>query len=173
MESRIHQLNIKPLTPHQRGLPKSPVESAYIRRDGFEGDYNHYRTKRLAGDMEQAVLLYTLEMISKLNKEGWLVEPGDLGENVTTEGLEYSDLTAGGIYEVGEAILEITKPCDPCSNLAVLPYVGEVRKKEFIRTLLNRRGWYARVLREGRVRPGDRVERVNVSRDDSWNHHHE
>ena len=108
-------------------------------------------------------MLYPLEMILRLNEEGWPVEPGDLGENITTEGLDYSAFTAGGLYEVGEALLEVTKPCVPCSNLAALPYVGEARKREFIRALVNRRGWYARVLREGRVRPGDRVERVNLA----------
>lgn len=163
MEGRIYQVNTKGRIPGERGLPKSPVESAYISSGGLEGDYNHYRTNKLRGDAEQAVLLYPLEMIRKLNEEGWPVEPGDLGENVTTEGLDYSAFTAGGVYEVGEALLEVTKPSHPCSNLAALSYVGEARKKEFIKTLLNRRGWYARVLKEGRVRPGDHVERVNAS----------
>jgi MOSC domain-containing protein YiiM len=162
MEGRIHQVNTKSLIAGQRGLPKAAVESAHIRREGLEGDYNHYRTRRLAGDAEQAVMLYTVEMIGKLNEEGWPVGPGDLGENITTQGLEYNAFKLGGIYEVGEALLEITKPCDPCSNLAALPYVGEARKKEFIRTLVNRRGWYASVLREGRVRPGDRVKSVDA-----------
>lgn len=163
MEGRIYQVNTKGRTPGERGLPKSPVESVHISSGGLEGDYNNYRTKKLAGDMEQAVLLYPLEMIRTLNEEGWPVEPGDLGENVTTEGLAYNDFVAGGVYQVGEALLEVTKPCDPCSNLAALPYVGEARKREFIKTLVNRRGWYARVLKEGRVRPGDRVGRVNAS----------
>ncbi|HEY6189450.1 MAG TPA: MOSC domain-containing protein [Pyrinomonadaceae bacterium] len=163
MEGRIYQLNTKGRTPGGRGLPKSPVEAVHIGSDGLEGDYNYYRTKKLAGDTEQAVLLYPLEMIRTLNEEGWPVEPGDLGENVTTEGLAYQDFVAGGVYEVGEALLEVTKPCVPCSNLAALPYVGEARKKEFIKTLVNRRGWYARVLKEGRVRPGDRVERVSAN----------
>jgi MOSC domain-containing protein YiiM len=161
MEGRIYQVNIKPRTPGRRGLPKSPVISARIRKDGLEGDYNRYRSERLGGDPDQAVLLYPAEIIRRLNEEGWPVRAGDLGENITTEGLADDAFIRGSIYQVGEAILEVTKPCDPCRNLSVLPYVGNERKKEFIRALVNRRGWYARVLKEGSVRAGDRVERVN------------
>lgn len=51
----------------------------------------------------------------------------------------------------------ITRPCDPCSNLYLLPYVGERRGPEFMKTMLQRRGWYARVLTPGRVRRGDPI----------------
>lgn len=153
MEGRIYQVNIKSRTPGQRGLPKWPVTSAWIRKDGLEGDYNRYRSERLAGDPDQAVLLYPVEMIRRLNEEGWPVNPGDLGENITTEGLADVAFTSGSVYQVGEAVVEVTKPCDPCRNLSVLPYIGHERKKEFIKALVKRRGWYARVLKEGRVRP--------------------
>jgi MOSC domain-containing protein YiiM len=161
MEGRIYQVNIKSRTPGRRGLPKSPVTSAQVRKDGLEGDYNRYRSERLGGDLDQAVLLYPVEMIRRLNEEGWPVKAGDLGENITTEGLADVAFIRGSIYRVGEAILELTKPCDPCRNLSVLPYVGNERKKEFIKTLIGRRGWYARVLKEGIVRAGDRVERAD------------
>ena len=161
MEGRIYQVNIKLRTPGQRGLPKSYVSAARIRKDGLEGDYNRYRSERLGSDPDQAVLLYPVEMIRRLDEEGWPVGPGDLGENITTEGLAYSAFAPGSVYQAGEAVVEVTKPCDPCRNLSVLPYVGQERKKEFIKALVNRRGWYARVLREGLIRAGDPIERVN------------
>lgn len=139
-EQGVYQVNIKSRTPAQRGLPKSPVTSALIRKDGLEGDYNRYRSERLNDDPDQAVLLYPVEMIKRLNEEGWPVAPGGLGENITTEGLADVAFTPGSVYQAGKAIVEVTKPCDPCRNLSVLPYVGNERKKEFIRALINRRG---------------------------------
>jgi MOSC domain-containing protein YiiM len=55
-------------------------------------------------------------------------------------------------------VLEVTKPCDPCTVLFTLPYVGAKRGPEFLRTMLGRRGWFARVLQGGTVRAGAPVE---------------
>ncbi len=158
MKSRVFQINIKPQTGYERGLPKSPVSFARVTKNGLEGDYNRYRTEELASDPDQAVLIFTLEMIRELNDEGWPIRPGDIGENITMEGLDYGLLSPGNVYEIGDAIVEITKPCAPCRNLAILPYVGAGKQKEFIGTLVGRRGWYARVVREGMISQGDMIE---------------
>lgn len=158
MKGRVFQINIKPQTGHDRGIPKSPVNSVRITKNGPEGDHNKYRAEELASDPDQAVLLFTLEMIRELNDEGWPVRPGDIGENITTEGLDYGALSPGSVYVIGDAIVEITKACVPCRNLAILPYVGTEKQKEFISTLIDRRGWYARVVREGMVHKGDAIE---------------
>jgi len=47
---------------------------------------------------------------------------------------------------------------DPCRNLAVLSYVGDERVVELMRALLDRRGWYARVLEAGELAVGDRIQ---------------
>jgi MOSC domain-containing protein YiiM len=52
----------------------------------------------------------------------------------------------------------VTKPCDPCRILFSLPYVGTKRGPEFLRTMLGRRGWFAKVLQGGTVRAGAPVE---------------
>jgi MOSC domain-containing protein YiiM len=160
MQGLVHQLNIKPRVGQERGLPKSPVDTIVVNEKGVVGDFNKYRTERKAGSLEMAVLLYPVEMISKLNGEGWPVKAGDLGENITTEGLGYDEFLAGERFHVGNVILEVTKACDPCRNLSLLPYVGPVRQKEFIRTLLGRRGWYARVIEGGEVHVGDVISKA-------------
>jgi MOSC domain-containing protein YiiM len=160
MEGRVFQINIKPQTGNQRGLPKSPVDFAQIRETGLEGDYNMYRAEKLAGDANQAVLLFPLEMIRKLNDEGWLIQPGDIGENITSEGLDYDTFSPDSKYIIGNAVVELTKPCPPCRSLTILPYVGQEKLKEFMQTLLNRRGWFARVVKEGIVRTGDIIKRI-------------
>jgi MOSC domain-containing protein YiiM len=104
-----------------------------------------------------AVLIVPLEMLHELNREGWPVRPGDFGENITSVGLAYDAFAPGRRFEVGDAIVEVTKPCTPCDNLFGLPYVGVTRGPEFLRTTLGRRGWYAKVLQEGRVRKDDSI----------------
>jgi MOSC domain-containing protein YiiM len=42
-----------------------------------------------------------------------------------------------------------------CTYLYSLPYIGDERGPEFIKTVKDRRGWYARVLEEGVVKEGD------------------
>jgi len=157
---RVFQINRKPQTPGERGLPKLPIEEVHVRRAGLDGDYNVYRHDVSRDDPAMAVLLMPLETLRELNAEGWPVRPGDIGENLTTTGLGYSAFSPGDRFRVGDAELEVSKPCTPCDNLFLLPYVGAERGPEFLRVMLDRRGWYARVLREGRVRRGDPIERV-------------
>jgi MOSC domain-containing protein YiiM len=161
MNGRIIQLNIKPKTGRERGLPKSPAPEIVVTASGVIGDFNKYRTERLASDPEMAVLIYPVEMLEKLNEERWAVKPGDLGENITTEGLSYDDYFPGGQYRAGGALLEVTKACDPCRNLALLPYVGQEKLKQFIRALIGRRGWYAKVIEGGTIRVGNTIRIIS------------
>ncbi len=154
----VQRLSVKPMTPGQRGLPKHSVESLRITPAGAEGDYNHYRTTKAKGDPNLAILVLTREVIDALRTEGWPVEPGDLGENLTLAGISESTLKPGSKIRIGEALLEISEPCDPCTELYVLPYVGKEKGPAFVRTLGGRRGWFARVLSSGEVVPGAPVE---------------
>jgi len=105
-----------------------------------------------------AVLIVPLETLRELNGEGWPVQSGDLGENLTTEGISNDAFVPGRKFRVGETVVEVSKECTPCTNLYLLPYVGEARGPAFLEAMLGRRGWYARDLQEGRVRAHDPVE---------------
>jgi MOSC domain-containing protein YiiM len=151
MSGHLIQLNIKPRVPGEYGLPKSPVDHLDISHDGAAGDYNNYRMRTLKGDPDQAILILTDDVIQQLRHEGWPVQPGDFGENLTLGGVVEAELGAGAQLRLGEVLLEISKPCDPCTELGILPYVGKERTAEFIRSTKGRRGWYARVLQPGSI----------------------
>src|SRR5579875_4096017 len=85
MLGEVYQINIKGRVAGARGLPKHPVESNTILKTGLEGDFNVYRHEELADDPDSAVLLMPLETIAELNKEGWPIKAGDIGENITTK----------------------------------------------------------------------------------------
>ena len=154
----VQRVSVKPKTPGQRGLPKHAVPLLRITPTGAEGDYNHYRTTKVHGNPDQAILVLTREVIDTLRTEGWPVEPGDLGENLTLAGVPESSLKPGSKIHIGEVLLEVSEPCDPCTELYALPYVGQEKGPEFVRTLTGRRGWFARVLTSGDILPGAPVE---------------
>ena len=158
---RVHSLHVKAKTAGEHGLPKHPVREATLGAEGFVGDYNNYRQAKDKGDPGHAVLLMSIELLTTLGKEGWPVAPGDLGENATLEGFAYDTLAVGDRIALGnEIVIEIAEACDPCRKLSVLPYVGDAKVVEFIKTTLGRRGWYARVITGGRVRQDDHVALV-------------
>ncbi|HEV8598981.1 MAG TPA: MOSC domain-containing protein [Gemmatimonadales bacterium] len=145
---------MKPETHGETGLPKQPVASLRLTSAGAVGDFNRYRTHRLNGDPDSAVLLLTEDILLALRAEGWPVAPGHLGENVLLAGIPAAALDSGKQVRLGDALLEVTRACDPCSELYGLPYVGKARGSEFIQTLHGRRGWYARVINPGTVELG-------------------
>jgi MOSC domain-containing protein YiiM len=153
----IQQINVKPSTPGERGLPKKPVDSAHVTREGVKGDFNIYRHEKLRDDPDSALLLMSIEKIRELNSEGWPIRPGDLGENFTVTGIPYSEFVVGKVFAVGQLRLQIARRCDPCTNLYGLPYVGSSKGPQFLKVMLGRRGWYARVLEEGWVKTGDKI----------------
>ena len=155
MASSVFQINVKPNTPGEVGLPKVPIDSGEVSLSGIEGDYNRFRFNKKNNDPDMAIMLISMDIIEELNNEGWPVKPGDLGENLTLVNIDYRTIKPGQRYTAGQAELVISIISDPCSNLNVLPYVGEDKVSTFIKTLMNRRGWYARVIKEGLVSSGD------------------
>ena len=98
MSGVVLQVNRKPETPGQHGLPKVPVDAVRVTYHGLEGDYNRFRTYAKGGDPARAVMLMPLETLRELNAEGWPVQPGDMGENITSQGIPTTTLSsAGGI----------------------------------------------------------------------------
>jgi MOSC domain-containing protein YiiM len=154
MSGTILQLSIKPRTPGETGLPKRPVAAARVTEAGVEGDFNQWRSEHRPGDRDQALLLVTRELLDQLRAEGWPVAPGDLGENLTLDGIAEAALRPGVRLRSGAVVLEVSEACDPCTRLYGLPFVGAARGPAFLRATAGRRGWYARVISPGVLEPG-------------------
>ena len=157
MNGRVYQINTKPETPGERGLPKRQTETVFVSYKGVEGDFNRYRQEKCNGRLDKAILLMPLEMIVQLNSEGWPISPGDIGENITSQWSPYNNFCQNKKYKIGEIEIQISELCIPCGNLKILPYVGKERWPEFKKAMTGRRGWYARVLKEGRIKVGDEI----------------
>jgi MOSC domain-containing protein YiiM len=77
---------------------------------------------------------------------------GMLGENLTVKGLDESQLIIGAIYSIGEALVQVTQPREPCNTFAA-KMGNPAILKQFIHH--GKPGTYVKVLEPGFVKTGD------------------
>jgi Uncharacterized protein conserved in bacteria len=138
----------------QGGVPKLPVGDAMVTVSGLDSDSQ--RNLKYHGGPDRAVCIFSLERILALQAEGHPIGTGTTGENLTVAELDWDLVVPGTLLEVGDAVLEIVRYTPPCRTIR-----GSFLDEKFSR--LSQQlypGWsrvYARVLREGLIRTGDRV----------------
>src|SRR5262249_11823141 len=123
--SLAHVLAVHRSASHN--FSKRPVLSIrLIAGLGVEGDAHAGETvkhrSRVARDPTQPNLrqvhLIHAELHDELNAAGFTVGPGDLGENITTRGLDLLALPTGTLLRIGEAaVIKITGLRNPCIQL--------------------------------------------------------
>ena len=79
---------------------------------------------------------------------------GMFGENLTVEGLDESIMRIGDIYKIGNAVVQVSQPREPCYKLGVRFGNAKILK-EFINYGYS--GTYVRILEEGEVKNGDEL----------------
>lgn len=150
----VHAINVS-----NGGVPKLSREAAEIRAAGVEGDRQEDRV--FHGGPDRAVCLYSLELIEALQGEGHPIVPGAIGENLTLHGIEWTGIRPDARLEIGDVLLEVTRATTPCHKIAAAFTDGEfTRVSHKVHPGWSR--YYARVLREGTVTVGDRVQLVPV-----------
>jgi MOSC domain-containing protein YiiM len=83
-----------------------------IAGHGIEGDYKAGRNPR------RHVNIMSLETLRELEREGWQVGPGQLGEQIVISGLDIATLPPGSQIRLGDsAVVEITKLRTGCEWL--------------------------------------------------------
>jgi MOSC domain-containing protein YiiM len=141
------------------GVPKSSVFEALITEQGLDGD--RQRDLRFHGGPDRAVVIFSLDVIRALQREGHPIATGSAGENLTISGVDWTTLLPGVEIVIGEVRLLVTKYASPCENIAP-SFVDE----DFTRLSQKRHpGWSrvcARVLAGGLVRVGDPIAIVSA-----------
>lgn len=159
MTAHIIGLHIRNPDKTRPSMPKAPVETVEVLPTGLVGDFNVFRHRKLKDTPDMAIMLWPDEERVQLNQEGWPVQPGDIGENVLTSGLPPEIWQDGTRLRLGSEVeVELSERCEPCNNLAILPYVGKKGQTSFLKATTGRRGYYGRVLRAGSVKVGDSIE---------------
>jgi MOSC domain-containing protein YiiM len=136
------------------GVPKRAVGEARVTREGLSGDWQSNR--KYHGGPDRAVCLLSAELIAALQAEGHPIAPGTTGENLTVSGLDWPALVPGVRVVAGDVELEIVSYAAPCKTIKDSFANGHFERLSQKRHPGMSRV-YARVLREGVVRPGDTV----------------
>jgi RimJ/RimL family protein N-acetyltransferase len=137
-------------------LPQASLESGR----GIRGDRYYARTgtfSKSATRPDQEVTLIESEEIDAFSRSaGLALDYGAPRRNVVTRGVRLNDLV-GARFEVGGALLEGIRLCEPCAHLAGLV------AQQVLPGLVHRAGLRARILRSGIVAPGDSVAVASVA----------
>lgn len=135
---------------------------------GVEGDAHLGETvkhrSRVARDPTQPNLrqvhLIHAELFDELRAAGFTVRPGEIGENVTTRGVDLLALSAGTRLRLGdEALIEITGLRNPCRQLDRFQpgLMKATLDRDADGDLVRKAGVMAIVLTGGEVRAGDPI----------------
>jgi MOSC domain-containing protein YiiM len=136
---------------------------------GVEGDAHLGQTvkhrSRVARDPGQPNLrqvhLIHAELHDELRAGGFSVEPGQMGENVTTRGLDLLGLPTGARLRLGDqAVVELTGLRNPCAQLDGLQagLMAATLDRDAEGNLIRKAGVMGVVLTGGEVRAGDPIE---------------
>ena len=135
---------------------------------GVEGDAHLGVTvkhrSRVARDPTQPNLrqvhLIHAELHDELRAAGFAVSAGEMGENVTTRGIDLLALPAGArLHLGGDAVVEVTGLRNPCAQLDRFQpgLMAAVLGRDEHGGLVRKSGVMGIVLAGGDVRPGDPV----------------
>ncbi|WP_308634288.1 MOSC domain-containing protein [Paenibacillus silvisoli] len=137
------------------GINKQPIgnQPVYLSQTGLAGDGQG--DLEYHGGADKAVCVYSAEHFpywaQRWNRD---VLPGAFGENFTIDSVTEPNVSIGDIWTVGEAVVQISQPRQPCFKLGMkhgLPSLAQdVQSNGFT-------GFYLRVLTEGDVRLGDKL----------------
>lgn len=148
-EPYVVSINISP-----GGIPKRPVEAVRVSFAGLEGDGHNHEKHRTP---LQAVCLQDAEKLETLSQMGYPLLPGTAGENLTVRNLHVHDLPLGTVLQFSGGVeIEITKVRKPC-------YVMDAIHPQLKEDAVGRHGMYAKVLREGIFKKGERIRIVRTS----------
>ena len=145
MDARIVSLQLH----REHGVRPSAVGSVIGRvGGGLEGDSHVAKTTR-------SVLVVDRSTLEDLG-----LQPGDLREQVTIDGLrDVTTLAPGTMLRFGGIVLRVNGECEPCTHIGGMLEVDDV--EVFRLSLQRRRGAVCTVVEASAVaRVGDRVEVV-------------
>ncbi|BAK46543.1 MAG: MOSC domain-containing protein [Lachnospiraceae bacterium] len=136
-------------TSDRKGIQKTEVGEATLIEDwGIEGDAH-------AGKWHRQISLLGLGEIEAFRARGAEVEFGAFGENLIVEGYHMKELPVGTRFRIGEdVLLEMTQIGKEChSHCEIYKVMGDC--------IMPREGVFAKVLKGGKIKVGDSIEKVD------------
>ncbi len=148
---------------------KSAVPEIWlVAGSGVEGDIHagprvRHRS-RVAQDPNQPNLrqvhIIHAELFDEVSEQGFTVHPGDIGENITTRGVDLLGLPTGALLRFGdEALVVITGLRTPCGQINGVAdgLLGAMLSRDDDGNLVRKSGVMGMVVMSGPVKPGDPI----------------
>jgi MOSC domain-containing protein YiiM len=134
-----------------------------VEGDAHLGEKVKHRS-RVARDpsqpnLRQAHFIHA-ELHDELRAAGFALSPGQMGENVTTRGIDLLGLPTGTRLHLGEtAVVEVTGLRNPCAQLDKLQpgLMAATLDRDAQGRLIRKAGIMGIVLASGEVKPGDPI----------------
>ena len=153
----------------ETGIYKYPVnEPIFLGSEDVVAD--HVIDRRYHGGVDKACYLYSADHYSFWKNKypevdfNW----GMFGENITMSGLNESQINIGDSFQLGEAVVQVSQPRQPCFKLGVR-FNDQKVVSDFWE--LPYPGIYLRIIKQGNVKNGDEmilldrnIESLTVSR---------
>lgn len=140
------------------GIFKLPVDvPVFLDKENVKGDA--VCNREFHGGVDQAVYGYSLKHYEYWKKRFPNLEWnfGMFGENLTIDDLEETKIHVGDTYKIGEVIIEVTKPREPCHKLA-MKFNSRKILRQFLRA--SKSGIYFKVVQTGFVQVGDELKKI-------------
>jgi MOSC domain-containing protein YiiM len=110
-------------------------------------------------NLRQVHLIHA-ELFDELRAKGFLVRPGELGENITTSGVNLLALPTGTRLHLGaSAVVEVTGLRNPCIQIDNFQkgLMAATLDRDRGGNLVRKAGVMSVVIMDGDVRPGDAI----------------
>ena len=138
------------------GIYKKSVEQVSVDVLGIIGDIQ--ADKRFHGGPEKALHQYALSSYEKIIKRYPLLhqqaKPGMIGENLSATDMNEHNVCIGDIYQVGQAIIQVSSPRIPCWKID-----AKFKQPDLHQFISQHRlnGWYYRVVQAGVITLNDKL----------------
>ncbi len=145
----------------QTGIFKYPVDEPLsltavdVAKDTIINRVNHGGINKACYLFSKEQYPYWKRLYAQLDWD-W----GMFGENLTVEGMDESQMRVGNIYKVGNALVQVSQPREPCYKLGVR-FGDQKILKQYIKHSFP--GTYVKILEEGTVQTGDEFHLVKRS----------
>lgn len=152
----LHTLSIglpRPMQTQDRkqyisAICKQKTAEAFLTKESFKGD--DIADKKHHGGPDRAVCVYPAEHYALWEEEFSCKLPSStFGENLTVNGMLEADVCIGDVFQVGEAVIQVTQGRIPCSTIDKRTALPGLMKR-MIDTGFT--GYLCRVLQEGTIR---------------------
>ncbi|MFW6074158.1 MAG: MOSC domain-containing protein [Chloroflexota bacterium] len=139
------------------------VEGLGVEGDAHAGETVKHRSRvkrdPTQPNLRQVHLIHS-ELFDELREQSFNVANGQMGENITTRGIDLLGLPAGARLRIGEsAVVEITGLRNPCAQLEQIKpgLMAATLDRDEGGNLIRKAGVMGVVIAGGEVRPGDAI----------------